>query len=153
LPRTGTERWLAVGVAITAGIAEELMFRGLLIAAAVGIVGLPIGWAALLAAVLFALSHLYQGPTFVLPALVGLSFTVLYLSCGSLLPGMVAHIAMDVAALTIPARVVTGAAPRPVAAPWEPAAGPEPSPVPASGSSTPSTVSSPVAVRPPYPQS
>jgi uncharacterized protein len=146
LPRTGAEQRLAVGVAITAGISEEFMFRGLLIAAGVGLAGLPVAWSALIAAVLFAVAHLYQGPSFILPALIGLTFTIVYVMSGSLLPGIVAHIAMDVAALTIPAHVIIRPAPDAAAAP------PDPSTVPASGLSTPSTVELPAAVRPPCPE-
>jgi hypothetical protein len=127
LPRTAAEQRLAVGVAITAGISEELMFRGLLIAAGVGLAGLSVAWSAVIAAVLFAVAHLYQGPSFILPALIGLTFTIVYVMSGSLLPGIVAHVAMDVAALTIPAHVIRRPAPEAVEA------SPEPSSVPHQG--------------------
>ncbi len=146
LPRTATQRRFAIGVAVTAGISEELMFRGLLITAGVGIAGLYIVWSIVLAAVLFAVVHLYQGPSFILPALIGLSFTVLYVISGSLLPGIIAHIAMDVAALTIPAHVVRRAA-ADVPATAEPVTAPEHSTVPIPG--PPSTVSLPAQIRPP----
>jgi hypothetical protein len=151
LPRTGPERRLAVGVAITAGISEELMFRGLLIAAGVGLAGLSVPWSIVVAAVVFALAHLYQGPSFIVPALIGLSLTVLYVISGSLLPGIVAHTALDVAALTIPAHVVRRPAPEPGRGMPEPVPAPDPSTLTASDRSAPSTVSQPAQVRPPFP--
>ena len=49
-------------LAVTAGVCEEIVFRGLLIAVGVHVLGLPLPVAAGLALALFAIGHLYQGP-------------------------------------------------------------------------------------------
>lgn len=60
-PATARERWLATGVAISAGVTEEIKYRGLFVAAGVGVVHLPL-WAAVLASsVVFGFAHRYQG--------------------------------------------------------------------------------------------
>lgn len=94
-PRNGRERRYAVGASVTAGVCEEIVFRGLLIAVGVSL-GLPLYAAAGLSLAVFAFAHLYQGPKAVAGvALTGLVLTYLYLSTGSLLLPIIAHIAFD----------------------------------------------------------
>ena len=96
LVRTERERRLAVGGAATAGICEEVVFRGLFIAAAMGLLGLSPFTAALLSAAAFGAAHLYQGPAGMAgSAAVGLAFALLYQMSGSLLLPIVAHTAND----------------------------------------------------------
>ena len=106
LPRTPGERWLAAGVAITAGITEEVIFRGLLIAAGIEVYRLPVVVAAVISLVLFAAVHGYQGTRGILSAAsLGLIFTVLYLMSGSILPGIIVHAVQNlVALLLVPAK-------------------------------------------------
>ena len=96
-PRTAREhvrfRWLSV----TAGITEEIIFRGFLIAALAII--LPVWVAAIVAVLTFGLGHIYQGLGGVIrTSLIGGIFTVLYLMAGSLWPVILLHILIDLAA-------------------------------------------------------
>ncbi|MFB8765690.1 CPBP family intramembrane glutamic endopeptidase [Nocardiopsis alba] len=101
LPRNGRERRYAAGIAVTAGICEEIVFRGLFIAVGVSL-GLPLYVAAGASLAIFTLAHLYQGPKAMAGvALMGLAFTYLYLSTGSLLVAVIAHAALDLRALLL----------------------------------------------------
>jgi membrane protease YdiL (CAAX protease family) len=113
LPRTPAQRWLAVGISVTAGVVEEAVFRGLLIASAAGILGVPVEFAALLTLALFAWGHQYQGRAGLLGAgILGVMFTGLYLISGSILLPVIVHTTQDlVALLMIPAPKSGGAAP------------------------------------------
>lgn len=101
LPRTTRERWCAVGASVTAGVCEEIVFRGLLIAAGVSF-GLPLYAAAGLALAIFTFAHLYQGKKNMLfVALLGFALTYLYLRTGSLLMPIIVHILVDLRALLL----------------------------------------------------
>lgn len=101
-PRTSGERWCALAMAVTAGICEEVVYRGFLIALGVGVFGLNVNVAAGFALALFAVGHLYQGWRGVtLVAVAGYALTHMYLSTGSLLASVVLHIAIDVFALVL----------------------------------------------------
>lgn len=94
LPRNARERGWFRAVAVTAGICEELLYRGFLIAYAASWAGEAAG--ALLAAAAFGVGHLYQGPkgaakTF----LVGAAAGWLYLASESLLWPAILHVALD----------------------------------------------------------
>lgn len=102
LPRTPAQRRLAVGISVTAGVVEEAIFRGLLIASAASILGVPIELAAVLSLALFTWGHLYQGAAGMLGAgLLGGLFTLVYLISGSLLLPVVLHVAQDLVALLL----------------------------------------------------
>ncbi|MBB5871748.1 membrane protease YdiL (CAAX protease family) [Allocatelliglobosispora scoriae] len=102
LPSTPHERLLAVAVSVTAGIVEEVYFRGLLIAAGVGILGLPVLVSAALSLLLFAAGHLYQGGRGIIGSgTIGLLLTVLYLTTGSLLLPIIVHALVDINALVL----------------------------------------------------
>ncbi|MFE0178346.1 type II CAAX prenyl endopeptidase Rce1 family protein [Streptomyces sp. NPDC059002] len=104
LPRTTEERRLAIAVAVTDGICAELVYRGLLIAFGVGVLGLNLYAAAAVSAVVYAVAGLYQGRTGVGAfALYGVVLAGLYLATGSLLLSVVAHTALSVRDLTLPA--------------------------------------------------
>ncbi|TDC65299.1 CPBP family intramembrane metalloprotease [Actinomadura sp. GC306] len=101
-PRTPTERAWMLGMAVTAGICEEVVYRGFLIAVGVGVLGLDVKVAAGLALALFVLGHAYQGWRGMFPvAAAGFGLTYLYLSTGSLLAAVAVHIAIDVLALVV----------------------------------------------------
>jgi membrane protease YdiL (CAAX protease family) len=114
IPRTAGERWYAVAFSVTAGITEEIVFRGVLIALGIEVFHLSVPAAAGLSLVFFAACHAYQGRLGVLSSgFLGLWFTGLTLLGGSILPAIVMHIAADLwALLVVPAEPT----PRPAAA-------------------------------------
>ncbi|MFD6953118.1 hypothetical protein A6A08_11375 [Nocardiopsis sp. TSRI0078] len=99
LPRDRRERWAAAGGSVTAGVCEEVVFRGLLIALGVSL-GLDVAVAAGISVAVFAVAHVYQGLLGVLfVTLMGFALTSLYLSTGSLLLPVFLHILVDLRAL------------------------------------------------------
>lgn len=104
LPRTRRERWTFALLAVSAGVCEELLYRGFGLAAlrwALPGVGNP----ALIAvtAVAFGLAHLYQGwPGMMLTGLLGGYFGWIVVSTGSLLPVMLVHAVVDLRILGLP---------------------------------------------------
>jgi CAAX protease family protein len=106
VPVTPRERLVFAAVAISAGICEEIVFRGWLLATLHGTVGLHGTALILVAAAMFGLAHTYQRITGVLlTGIVGAVFCVLYVAAGSLLVPIALHILMDVRFALIPARL------------------------------------------------
>lgn len=96
LPQSGRERLAFLGLSITAGICEELVFRGFLIPAIGSAIG-ALGLAAVIAAAVFGLVHAYQGfGGAVRAALLGAMLSLPLLVAGSILPAVLAHAAIDV---------------------------------------------------------
>lgn len=95
LPRTKVEsRWF-FGTAITAGICEEILFRGFLLAYAAVWLG-PWG-AVLVTAFVFGLGHTYQGRAGALKTFVaGLVAGALYVTGGTIVLPIVLHAFVDV---------------------------------------------------------
>ncbi|MBK5912356.1 hypothetical protein CCR85_12755 [Rhodothalassium salexigens] len=89
LPQTPADLAAFAPVAVTAGVCEEILFRGLpffLLA------DLPAGAVLVIPALSFGTLHLYQGVLgFGVTAIAGLAFGGLYLATGSLLPVMLLH--------------------------------------------------------------
>jgi membrane protease YdiL (CAAX protease family) len=107
LPGTPAERRWAWAVSVSAGACEELVFRGLLIAA-----GIAAGWppivAVLASSVLFGLAHLYQGWLgMLLTTLLALIMAWIYLPTGSLLLPIVLHVLIDLRGLVMVPAVAT----------------------------------------------
>ena len=104
LPRTGAERRMFALLALTAGICEEVLYRGF------GLAGLRwlapgLGHPALIAisAAAFGFAHLYQGPPgVVLTGLVGAYLAWIVIATGSLVPAMVLHALLDLRILGLP---------------------------------------------------
>lgn len=98
LPRTPVEKALFVGVSLSAGVGEEVVFRGFLVPALAAATGY--GWLAVaLAAAVFGVVHAYQNPAGVVRAgLLGVLLTVPLLATESLVPSMLAHFLYDVLA-------------------------------------------------------
>jgi membrane protease YdiL (CAAX protease family) len=97
MPATPKERWTFLFVALTAGICEELLYRGYLLF----YLGqaMPLWVAVLTSAVIFGWGHAYQGPRGVLnTGLLGLLFAALYVISGTLVPLMIVHALVDVGA-------------------------------------------------------
>jgi len=94
MPHTRAELGLFYRLAVTAGVCEELLYRGYLIwyfAHWTGVIP-----AAALASVLFGLGHSYQGLRGVLSTtLVGAFLAAVYLFTGSLFASMAIHAFMD----------------------------------------------------------
>lgn len=103
LPRTSKERGLWVLLSLTAGICEELLYRGFLPAYLVHIFpGVPFVIAIVIAAVLFGVGHIYQKVTGVLgTGVMGLLFGFLYFFTGSLFLPMIVHALFDMRLLLI----------------------------------------------------
>lgn len=95
LPQTRMEKVVFVAVAFTAGICEELIFRGFLTTAFAAATGsLPV--AVVLSALVFGSMHLYQSRAgFVRAAILGITLTLPLLFAGSIIPAMVAHLLID----------------------------------------------------------
>ncbi len=103
LPRTGEERAWFAAVSVTAGICEEIIFRGFLIRY---LDALPLGlglWGAVIAsAVIFGINHGYQGWKGVIgTTLLALMLTALFFLTGSLLIPIVVHALLDLRILVI----------------------------------------------------
>jgi membrane protease YdiL (CAAX protease family) len=98
VPAFGLEMTVFVVVCLTAGVCEELLYRGWLVnflRAATGS-----AWAAVVvSAVLFGIGHAYQGTWAMLrTAFVGLQLAILFVAVGSLIPGQVLHAGVDLLA-------------------------------------------------------
>jgi uncharacterized protein len=94
LPQSATERRLFWVVSFTAGVCEEIFYRGFLTWYLAGWIGLTL--AVFLSAAIFGFGHLYLGAGHVPRTfLIGLVFGGVTVASGSLLPAMVLHAAMD----------------------------------------------------------
>lgn len=104
LPRTTAERRLFTLVGVTAGVCEEWLYRGFLLAvvAAIG-GGLPTPALVAIGALAFGLAHAYQGVAgIVTTGVLGGVMAGLYLGTGSLLLPVVLHALIDLRFLLVP---------------------------------------------------
>lgn len=98
IPRTPHEKSIFAGLSVTAGICEELVFRGFLIHTITAASG-SIALATVLSTVVFGWMHTYQGVKGAVGAgVLGAILAVPVLVTGSILPSAVAHAAIDVLA-------------------------------------------------------
>jgi uncharacterized protein len=98
LPRTSMEKGAFVGVALTAGICEELVFRGFLIPALDAMLG-SMTAAVILSSLVFGLTHAYQGFFGILrTGTLGLLLALPVVATGSVLPSMLAHFLINIVA-------------------------------------------------------
>jgi len=96
-PETGPEHIRFQWVSLTAGITEEIVFRGFMIG--VFALVLPLWAAAGLSLILFVMGHAYQGAAgMARVAVIGLVFTLVFLLSGSLWPVILLHIGVDASA-------------------------------------------------------
>lgn len=103
LPVTATERrWFAV-LSVTAGICEELLYRGFLLHYLRGLPMHPgLASALLISSAAFGLAHLYQGITGVLQtAVMGAVLGVLFAATGHIALPMILHAAIDLRLLLL----------------------------------------------------
>lgn len=97
LPHTAKELKAFDAVSVTAGICEEVIYRGYAIAYLTAVLGLPFWVAALLSSVVFGVAHSYQGPAGIpRTAAVGGMLALLYGLTGALWAPMVVHAVMDI---------------------------------------------------------
>lgn len=103
LPKSGAERLWFAAVSISAGVCEEILFRGFLLRYFQSQpFHLSLVAALLLSCVFFGTAHIYQGLAGVVQtAFLGLAFGVLFLATGTLLLPMVLHAAIDLKVLLI----------------------------------------------------
>ncbi len=104
LPSTPQERWLWTLVAISAGICEEVLFRGWLLSMLHGQLGLSGVALIAVASAIFGLAHIYQRTTgVILTGSAGALFCALYVATGSLLIPILLHIVVDARFAILPA--------------------------------------------------
>jgi uncharacterized protein len=104
IPVTTRERLIYAAAAVSAGICEEVVFRGWLLATLHSPVGLTGTTLVLVAAAIFGVAHAYQKVAgTILTTLAGLLFCVLYIMTGSLLVPILLHILVDVRFAFMPA--------------------------------------------------
>lgn len=103
LPSTRKERQLFAALSITAGICEELLFRGFLLFYLQDLfLGLPLVGAVVISSVIFGIAHLYQGAKGVLgTGMFGLGMAVLYIWSGSLIFPIIIHALLDLRILLL----------------------------------------------------
>jgi len=95
MPNTADERHLFNLLAITAGITEEIIFRGYLIWAFS--LFLPIWAAAIGSLLVFTILHIYQGAKNLLPIfLMGALVTLIFVLSGSIWPAIAVHVFVDI---------------------------------------------------------
>lgn len=98
LPQSPAELPPYLALATTAGLCEEFLYRGFVMAALTR-AGLPVGGVVLLSSVFFGLAHLYQGRGgFVSTLLVGTVFGTARIGYDGLVPVMLWHFAVDAVA-------------------------------------------------------
>lgn len=103
LPRSTHDRLWFAAAAISAGVCEEIIFRGFLIRYLNDLFARPsIGWAMVAAALIFGLDHTYQGWVGALAATgLALVMTFLFFATSTLLVPMIVHALIDLRPLVI----------------------------------------------------
>jgi uncharacterized protein len=97
LPRSAVEQHWWVVVSATAGVCEEILYRGFLFYYLQVVLQLPPVVTVLASSGLFALAHSYQGPRAVATtALLSTTLGLVYYLTGSLLVPIILHFTMDV---------------------------------------------------------
>jgi len=104
LPRTQAERRTFVGLAVTAGVCEEIIYRGFLLAYVAWLApDLTDGWRVLIVSIAFGFAHAYQGRRgIVLTGIVGIGMGSLVVTSGSLLPAIAIHALIDLRIVALP---------------------------------------------------
>jgi uncharacterized protein len=104
IPVAMSDRLLYAALAISAGICEEVVFRGWLMATLHSAIGLSGTALVLGASTIFGLAHAYQKITgMLLTGLAGVLFCLLYVQTGSLLMPILLHVLIDVRFAIMPA--------------------------------------------------
>jgi membrane protease YdiL (CAAX protease family) len=96
-PHTTDERQLFDYVSVTAGVCEELIYRGFVIAYMTTALGMSFLVAAILSSVIFGVAHSYQGVGGVLKTTaIGLVLALLYGLTGALWASIIVHAMVDI---------------------------------------------------------
>ncbi len=97
LPNTGAERAAFILLSLSAGVCEEILFRGFLIRLLHDPApGLPLAGALVVSSLVFGLGHAYQGFKGALgTAIAGLALGLVFLLSGSLIPAVILHALLD----------------------------------------------------------
>lgn len=99
LPVTLKEKRAWTLLAISAGLTEEINYRGYLFFATPLIFGPTNGLIIIaISSVLFAIGHIYQGKEALKPALAGVAIGTIFYLTGSIYPVIIIHIAQDLVA-------------------------------------------------------
>ena len=99
LPRTTLEKMVWVILSISAGVTEEISFRGFVITRTTMLTG-SVWPGMLLGSLSFGAGHLYQGVAgATVITIYGLLFALLFVARGSLVPCIIAHALQDILAL------------------------------------------------------
>ena len=107
LPHSRGELSWFIALAITAGVCEELLYRGFLLWVLKAYVGIAL--AAVIGVALFGVLHLYQGRQGALKAAAaGAVMTLIYLVTGWLFPAMVVHALVDLSGGVLGFTVLSG---------------------------------------------
>lgn len=94
IPQSGAEHRRFQVISLTAGITEEIIFRGFLIGTLA--LAFPVWVAAIVATAVFVLAHAYQGVTGMLRILpISIAMAVIFVIGGSLWPVMILHALAD----------------------------------------------------------
>jgi uncharacterized protein len=110
LPRSGSEKIAFAGLSVSAGVAEEIVFRSFLIFALFHASG-SMTVAVAVSIVVFAVSHAYQGWSGAIRVgLLGLVLTAPFLITGSVYPSIIAHTVLDLMAGLVLADWLMGSA-------------------------------------------
>ncbi len=106
-PHTPVEERRFTWLSVTAGICEEILYRGLLMTSLATAFGL---WpAVVLSSLVFGMGHTYQGAGGVLrTALVGLVMALVVVFTGSLIAAMVMHVVIDITQGRLVAAAIRG---------------------------------------------
>lgn len=101
LPASPNERHWYAALGVTAAFCEEILVRGFFLRYLhTSPFHLGLGWAVLVAGVVFGANHIYQGiKGAIVTGVTGLVFTAILLVTGSLWPGMVFHAVTNVTVL------------------------------------------------------
>jgi uncharacterized protein len=104
LPTNNRERWAYAFVSLTAGICEEVLFRGLVIYLLRRFdPSLSVVWLVVISSVIFGFAHAYQGVQgIVSSACIGALFAVIFVTTHSLYIPIILHAFIDLRALLIP---------------------------------------------------
>jgi CAAX protease family protein len=101
IPETSKEKlWAVLVIAPTAGLCEEFLYRGILLALLSQ--WLPsVVWAVAVSSIAFGFAHVYQGASGIIrAALLGALLSVPVVRMGTILPSVAAHFLIDAVALT-----------------------------------------------------
>jgi membrane protease YdiL (CAAX protease family) len=96
LPITKREKRTWDFVAISAGITEEIIYRGYLFYA-LGIIfpNISLILILLISTIIFGIGHIYQGKEAIRPTIIGFIFGIFYIVFNSIIPIIIIHIAQD----------------------------------------------------------